>query len=82
MIWGVLQNGRNRTFQPDLVKASQVPEKERFAARKGKPYLIDLEGIDHDPNMLVLTPHYCAEYRTNRDLRNVESLSAMLPDVD
>ncbi len=79
VLWGTLQNGRRRSFQLEQMRASEVPEKERFAARKGQRYLIDLEGIPHNPDMLVLVPHYCAQYRRERDLRNVESLSDMLP---
>ncbi|MBM0201938.1 hypothetical protein JNW90_01545 [Micromonospora sp. STR1s_5] len=82
VIWGVLQNGRSRTFQPELVMAHTVADKERFAVRNGRPFVVDLEGIRHDPDMLVLTPHYCAEYRTNRDLRDVDALANLLPDVD
>ncbi|MCX5070848.1 hypothetical protein OOJ91_33930 [Micromonospora lupini] len=83
VIWGRLQNGRSRTFQPDLVKASEVPaEKERFAVRRGEPYVIDLEGIRHSPDMLVLVPHYCAEYRERRQNRNVDSLADLLPSDD
>ncbi len=79
VIWGRLQNGRRRAFQSELVVASEVPERERFAVRKGGQAVIDLEGIKHDPQMLVLTPHYCREYFEHRQMRNVDRLSAMLP---
>lgn len=79
VIWGKLRNGYNRTFHHELVPAHTVAEKERFAVRRGEPFVVDLDGVPHNPNMQVLTPHYCAEYRNSKLLANVEGLSEMLP---
>jgi len=82
VVWGLLANGRYRSFAPELVTASEVPERERFALPRRGTYLIDLEGIRHDPSMKVLTPHYCASYKQakqeEREMRNVVRLADLL----
>lgn len=77
VIWGILQNGRARSFAPAPVPAASVVERDRFAVSKTYNRVVDLVGVE--PPAMVLTPHYCAEYGQRK--LHVDRAGDVLGDV-
>jgi hypothetical protein len=61
VIFGLLQNGRRRTFEPEPKPVNVVVERDRYAVSKRLGRVVDLVGIASPPSV-VLAAHYCAAY--------------------
>lgn len=73
VIWGLLQNGRRRTFEPEPKPVNVIVERDRYAVSKRLGRVVDLVGVERPP-ALVLAAHYCAEYREARQTRGLDGL--------
>lgn len=77
MIWGRLQNGYYRSFHPDPMPASEVPEVERYAVQNRYNAVVNLDGARYFPTE-VLVLHYCREYRDERLMGGVKGLDELI----
>lgn len=73
VIWGLLQNGRRRTFEPEPQPVETVVERDRFHVSRRLGRVVDLVGVANPPSV-VLVAHYCREYADAKRLRNVARL--------
>lgn len=80
VIWGLLQNGRYRTFEAQPKPSAEVVERDRYAVSKRLGRIVDLVGIAHPP-ALVLAAHYCAEYREAKRNEGVDGLGEALDAI-
>lgn len=74
VIWGLLQNGRRRSFQPEPMAAELVAEADRFAVSKHLRCVVDLLGVNPPPSS-VLVMHLCVEYAEAKRMRGMETLT-------
>ena len=70
VIWGLLQNGRWRTFQAEPIAAEMGAAEDRFAVSRSRRCVVDLLGVDPPPSP-VLVLHLCVEYAEARRMRGV-----------
>jgi hypothetical protein len=80
VIWGVLQNGRSRSFGPQPLPVDQVVERDRYAVSRRLGAVVDLVGVTSPPPM-VLAAHYCAEYAESKRMRGMTGLGEALGEV-
>jgi hypothetical protein len=73
VLWGTLQNGRSRTFDPEPKRIGQVAPADRFAYSRRYRAVVCLDG-EPSPPALVHVPHYCAAYAEAKAMRGVERL--------
>lgn len=69
VVWGTLQNGRARSFEPDPVPGHIVPPAEAHAFSRRIGAVVCLDGVGWMPGH-VLVPHYCDEFYAARVLRH------------
>lgn len=81
IVWGTLQNGRPRPFNPHPVRLHDLPATEAFAYSRRARAMVCLDAEPHPPEM-ALGLHYCAQYIQKRaeemDLKNVTAIGEHL----
>lgn len=80
IVWGLLQNGRKRTFEPDPKPVGQVVERDRYAVSKRLMRVVDLVGIANPPT-LVLAAHYCAAYAEKKLMGRMAKADAAIVEA-
>ena len=76
VLWGTLQNGQNRAFEPEPRPGRDVPPDERFAYSRKQRAVVCLGEHPRQP-ALVHVPHYCQAYAEARAMRGIDSLGDM-----
>lgn len=74
IVWGLLMNGRRRSFEPKAYPAAEVAEGDRFAVSKRYNRVVDLVAEPRQPDE-VLVAHRCLEYAKARMMHGVTDLS-------
>lgn len=80
VVWGMLQNGRRRSFEPELYPAADVAEGDRFAVHLRLRRVVDLLGHPNPPARVLLT-HRCLEYAKARQMRGVAAIADVIEDI-
>lgn len=84
IVWGRLQNGRNRSFDQRPARAADVAPADRYAYNRRYRAVVCLDGEPRSPE-LVLQAHRCREYVEARDearlMRGVEGLGDAIERV-
>jgi len=70
IVWGTLQNGRNRCFDRTPQPFVTVPPADRYAYSRRSRAVVCLDGERHLPP-LVLRSHICASPRDQRSPQGV-----------
>jgi hypothetical protein len=81
VLWGRLQNGRMRSFEPKPVLTSSVSPADAYAYSKTLRAWVDLVGALRPP-VQVLVAHYCQEYRDEKVLGRCKPLGYLLVEDD
>lgn len=77
VVWGLLQSGYHRAFQPKLVPTADVAERDRYGVHRRLGRVVDLNGVTNPPPS-VLVAHMCTEYAEALRMRGLSKLSDAL----